>query len=238
MSRHRVVSHERIEGVFWVTQPDGTKKLATINLALGRSVYGEKILQFKGREYRLWDPYRSKLAAAIHRGLDSVPLWRGEKVLYLGAASGTTASHISDIIGLEGRIYCVEFSQRVMRELMGHVAAYRPNIIPILADARKPEDYRMTVERVDLIYCDIAQPEQAKILADNSDIFLKDGGWIMLAIKASSIDATKAPSEIFRREIATLENRGFLGLRQISLEPYDKAHLMVVAQYRRRSREE
>ncbi len=236
MSPLRVVPHERIEGGFWVTLPDGGRRLATLNLAPGWSVYGERLLSFKNREYRLWDPYRSKLAAAIYRGLDVAPIWRGGRVLYLGAASGTTASHMSDIIGLEGRIYCVEFAQRAMRELVNNVAAHRPNMIPILADARAPETYRMTVEQADLVYCDIAQPEQAKILADNSELFLKDGGWALLAIKASSIDVTKAPSEVFQRETALLEGRGFVRLMQFNLEPYDKAHLMVVTQYSRRGR--
>lgn len=236
MSPLRVEPHERIEEVFWVTLPDAGRRLATLNLAPGRSVYGEKLVSFKGREYRLWNPYRSKLAAVIHRGLDVAPVGRGGKVLYLGAASGTTASHVSDIIGLEGRIYCVEFAQRSMRELVNNVVAHRSNMIPILADARAPETYRMTVEHVDLTYCDIAQPEQAKILADNSELFLKDGGWALLAIKASSIDVTKVPSEVFQRETTLLGGRGFVGLRQFNLEPYDKAHLMVVAQYSRRGR--
>jgi fibrillarin-like pre-rRNA processing protein len=84
---------------------------------------------------------------------------------------------------------------------------------------------------VDDIYCDIAQPEQAKILADNADLFLKNGGWIMLAVKAQSIDVTKEPSEIYRREVKVLEGRGFAIEDVVHLEPYDKAHAMIVARF-------
>lgn len=50
-------------------------------------------------EYRAWNPFRSKLAAAILGGVDKIHMGPGKKVLYLGAASGTTVSHVSDIVG-------------------------------------------------------------------------------------------------------------------------------------------
>ncbi len=89
----------------------------------------------------------------------------------------------------------------------------------------------MLVGKVDDVYCDIAQSEQARVLADNADLFLVDSGWIMLAIKAQSIDVTKEPSEVYKREIETLENRGFRIEEVVHLEPYDKAHAMIVAQH-------
>ena len=225
----RVKPHEEFPGVYWAYLEDGSRRLATLNLAPGRSVYGERLIKFKGGEYRLWDPYRSKLAAAILKGLKTFPFKPGAKVLYLGAATGTTASHVSDLVGLEGKVYCVEFSERVMRELINNVCSYRPNMIPIMADARYPENYKWMVEKVDIIYCDIAQPEQAKVLADNADLFLKAGGWILLAIKAQSIDVTKEPSEVYRREINVLKERGFNIRETVHLEPYDKAHVMIIA---------
>jgi len=223
--------HPEFPGVYWTIMEDGTRKLATKNLAPGRTVYGERLIHFKGVEYRLWDPYRSKLAAAILKNLKTVPIKPGHKVLYLGAASGTTASHVSDIVGEDGHVYCVEFAARAIRELVNNVCAFRPNMSPILEDARMPEKYAMLVEKVDDIYCDIAQPEQAKILADNAQLYLKSGGWIMLAIKAQSIDVTKEPSEIYKREIKTLEKRGFEIKEIVHLEPYDKAHAMIVAKF-------
>jgi fibrillarin-like pre-rRNA processing protein len=84
------------------------------------------------------------------------------------------------------------------------------------------------VGKVDNIYCDIAQLEQAKVLADNADMFLVKGGWIMLAIKAQSIDVTKEPTQIYEQEIETLQNRGFDVKESVHLEPYDKAHAMII----------
>jgi fibrillarin-like pre-rRNA processing protein len=225
-----VKPHPRFPEIYWVTVEDGARRLATKNLAAGTSVYGERLIKFKHNEYRLWDPYRSKLAAAILKGLDTVPIHPDHRVLYLGAASGTTASHISDIVGEGGNVYCVEFASRSLRELVNNVCVFRYNMSPILADARLPESYSRMVQRVDSIYCDVAQPEQARILADNADMFLAEGGGVMLAIKAQSIDVTKEPSVVYQREISILEARGFHVSQVVGLEPYDKAHTMVVAQ--------
>jgi len=225
-----VKPHPRFPEIYWVTLEDGTRKLATKNFAPGKTVYGERLVKFKKVEYRLWDPYRSKFAAALLKGLETVPIQPDHKVLYLGAASGTTASHVSDIVGDGGHVYCVEFASRSMRELVNNVCTFRYNMSPILADARLPERYSTLVGKVDNIYCDIAQPEQARVLADNSDLFLVDGGWVMLAVKAQSIDVTKEPSEIYEREINILKTRGFQVKEVVHLEPYDKAHVMIVAE--------
>jgi len=227
----RVRPHPLFQAVYQVVLEDGAQRLATKNLAPGRSVYGEKLVKYERVEYRVWDAFRSKLAAAILKGLETVPIKPGHTVLYLGAASGTTASHVSDIIGEKGHVYCVEFASRSMRDLVDNVCNYRINMSPILEDARFPEKYAMFLtRRVDDIYCDIAQSEQAKVLADNADRFLKKSGWIMLAVKSQSIDVTKEPSEIYKREVKVLEKRGFRAEEIVHLEPYDKAHAMIVAQ--------
>jgi len=228
-----VKPHEKYYGVYIVELDDGSLKLATKNLTPGHRVYMEKLYRIGGEEYREWNLYRSKLAGALANGLSEQPIREGHRILYLGIASGTTASHISDIIGPSGRIYGVEFAPRVMRELV-LVAEVRKNIYPILGDARKPHEYRHVVETVDGIYADVAQPDQAAIVADNASLFLKDGGYLLLAIKARSIDVTKEPSEIYKREIDTLKQRGFEILDAVHLEPYDKDHAMIYAVYRRK----
>ncbi len=220
--------HPRFPAIYIATLEDGSQRLATENFAVGRTVYGERLVKLKGVEYRIWDPYRSKLAAAILKGLQTVSIQPDNKVLYLGAASGTTASHVSDIIGETGHVFCVEFASRSIRELVNNVCAFRANMSPILADARFPERYSTITGKVDNIYCDIAQPEQAKVLADNADMFLLEKGWIMLAIKAQSIDVTKEPTQVYKQEIKTLQNRGFDVKESVHLEPYDKAHAMIV----------
>jgi len=228
-----VKPHPHFPAIYQVTLEDGAQRLATKNLASGRNVYGERLIRYEGVEYRVWDAFRSKLAAAILKKLERVPIKPNHKVLYLGAASGTTASHVSDIVGEKGHVYCVEFASRSIRELINNVCAYRLNMLPILEDARFPEKYAMFLcGRVDDIYCDIAQPEQAKVLADNADFFLKKSGWVMLAVKAQSVDVTKEPSEVYKHEVKVLENRGFTIEDVVHLEPYDKAHAMVVAQMR------
>lgn len=224
-----VEPHPTFARVYWVTFADGKKRLATENLVPRSSVYGERLISVEGIEYRIWDPFRSKLAAAILKGLDFLPILENHTVLYLGAASGTTASHVSDIVGEKGQVYCVEFSARSIRELVNNVCVSRLNITPILEDSRTPEKYSMFVDRVDDIYCDIAQPEQAKVLADNAELFLKQDGWTMLAIKSQSIDVTKRPVDVYKQEIKVLKNRGFRISQVILLEPYDKAHAMIVS---------
>ena len=165
---HQRVKPYKFNGIHEVMLKNGSKRLATKNLAPGKNIYGERLVKFQGKEYRIWDPYRSKLAAAILKNIKKVPIKYGQKILYLGAASGTTASHISDIVGAKGHVYCVEFAPRTIRELVNNVCTSRNNISPILEDARFPSRYRMFIDRkVDAIYCDIAQPEQAKILVFN-----------------------------------------------------------------------
>lgn len=225
-----VKPHQDFAQIYWVTLEDGSPKLATKNLAPGNQVYGERLVKSEGIEYRLWEPFRSKLAASILKGLKTVPICLDQKVLYLGAASGTTPSHVSDIVGDNGHVYCVEFASRSLRDLVNNVVANRYNMSPILGDARLPESYSRMVEQVSTIYCDVAQPEQAKLLADNADMFLANGGWVMLAIKSQSIDVTKDPQEVFQKETKILESRGFNVKQVIGLEPFDKAHAMVVAQ--------
>jgi fibrillarin-like pre-rRNA processing protein len=227
----KVKPHPQFSAIYQIMLEDGSKRLGTKNLAPGRNVYGERLIRSEGVEYRVWDAFRSKLAAAILKGLSNVPIKPTHQVLYLGAASGTTASHVSDIVSEKGHVYCVEFASRSIRDLVENVCAYRINMSPILEDARLPEKYSMFVRgKVDDIYCDIAQPEQAKVLADNADLFLAKRGWVMLAVKAQSIDVTKEPSEVYRSEANVLEKRGFHVKEVVHLEPYDKAHAMILAQ--------
>jgi fibrillarin-like pre-rRNA processing protein len=222
--------HERFAGVYVAKFEDGSERLATRNLTPGRRVYGERLIKWGDVEYREWNPYRSKLAAAILNGLKYVPIQEGTHMLYLGAASGTTPSHVSDIVGERGLIYSVEFSPRVFREFMEKLVDQgRRNVVPILGDARFPFQYAHYIKGVDVVYIDIAQPVQAKILADNADYFLKKGGHVMLVIKAMSIDVTKEPSETFKQEINALKERGYEVLDTVHLEPYDVAHAMVIA---------
>ncbi len=219
------VKESKLEGIF-IT--DG--KFATKNLILGEKVYGEQFVKEENIEYRVWDFYRSKPAAALKKGLKIFPLKLGMKILYLGIASGTTASHFSDIIGSGGIIYGVDVAERVLRDLV-RVAEKRGNIVPILADARKPEEYASSVEKVDLVYEDVASDDQIPIMIRNCEKFLKEGGYAMIAIKSQSIDVTKPPKEVYKQALAELEKH-FEILDKVELDPYEKHHLFVVMKFK------
>ena len=213
--------HPEVEGVY----VEGTR-LFTRNLVSGKRVYGETLVVHNDAEYRDWSPNRSKLAAYIRQGGRYVPIGKRSNVLYLGAANGTTASHVSDIV-TEGSVYCVEFSPRSFRDLVG-VCADRGNMIPILGDATRPQEYSFAVGEVDVVYQDVAQKGQARILMSNMETFSARYG--MLAIKSRSEDVTAVPKEMFRKVVSSLREKGYKVLDSLPLGPYEKDHAMVVVE--------
>jgi len=205
-------------------------RLATTNITPGITFYKEEVKTINGVEYRVWNPFKSKLSAAILKGLDIEILKGIKKILYLGASTGTTISHLSDILYKEGYIYAVEIAPRVMMEFINRLVKYRNNVIPLFYDARLPEEYLDIVDRdIDILYCDVAQPDQTKIALDNSDIFLKRGGKLLIAIKARSIDAVLPVKEIYRKEVEYIISRGYNVIKVVDLEPYEKEHSIVYA---------
>ncbi|XP_063168032.1 rRNA 2'-O-methyltransferase fibrillarin isoform X1 [Candoia aspera] len=228
-----IVEPHRHEGVFICRGKEDA--LVTQNLVPGESVYGEKRISVEDGEakveYRAWNPFRSKLAAAILGGIDQIHIKPGAKVLYLGAASGTTVSHVSDIVGPEGLVYAVEFSHRSGRDLI-NVAKKRTNIIPVIEDARHPHKYRMLIGMVDVIFADVAQPDQSRIVALNAHNFLKNGGHFVISIKANCIDSTAAPEAVFASEVKKMQQENMKPQEQLTLEPYERDHAVVVGIYR------
>ena len=215
------------QNIFWF-QIDGEKKLATENLIPKNQVYNEKLVKIKGTEYRIWNPFRSKLAATIMNGLKDFPFMQKSSVLYLGVSTGTTISHISDIVGQNGIIFGVEHTSRVARDFLDRVASHRKNIIPIIQDARKPQEYFSVFKKVDVAYVDIAQPDQTDIAIANCKMYLKSNGYLFLVIKTRSIDVTKDPKKVISNEIKKLEP--LFEIKQIiNLQPYDKDHAIVIA---------
>lgn len=215
--------------------------LVTKNITPGESVYGEKRISVESpkdtalangdaadnqpsslkTEYRVWNPFRSKLAAGILGGLDDIFVRPGVKVLYLGAASGTSVSHVADIVGSSGVVYAVEFSHRSGRDLI-NMATHRTNVIPIIEDARHPQRYRMLVPMVDVIFADVAQPDQARIVGLNAQNYLKVGGGMVISVKANCIDSTAAPEAVFAREVQKMKDERFKPLEQLTLEPFER----------------
>ena len=212
---------------FWI-QVEGEKKLVTQNLVPGNQVYNEKLVQHKGSEYRIWNPFRSKLAAAIMNDLKNFPFNQKSDVLYLGVSTGTTISHISDIVNQGGTIFGIEHASRVARDFLDRVASHRKNIVPIIQDARRPEEFFSVYKKVDIVYVDIAQPDQTNIAIENCRLYLKSGGYLFLVIKTRSIDVVKDPKMVIKDEIKKLETL-FEIKQTIDLHPYDKDHAMVIA---------
>ncbi len=213
-------------GIFDVYEEQKGKRrlLYTKSFAPGFNVYGEKVVRSKGDEYREWDPRRSKLAAAIMNGCPNIFIRKGNVVLYLGASTGTTVSHVSDIVGGEGFIFALDFAPRVVRELV-FVCEKRDNIAPLLEDAHHPEEYRDKVADVDIVYQDIAQKDQVEIFLKNADMFLKKGGYGLLCVKSRSIDVTRKPKDIFA-EVRTKLEKGIIIVDSRDLGPYEKDHMM------------
>ncbi|KAI9808140.1 MAG: Small subunit processome complex component [Sarcosagium campestre] len=227
--------------------------LLTKNLTPGESVYGEKRISIDTpvnttaatngdaalvstkTEYRVWNPFRSKLAVGILGGLDDIFIRPGAKVLYLGAASGTSVSHVADIVGPTGVVFAVEFSHRSGRDLI-NMATHRTNVIPIIEDARHPQKYRMLVGMVDVIFADVAQPDQARIVGLNAHLYLKQDGGTLVSVKANCIDSTAEPEAVFAREVQKMREERIKPLEQLTLEPFERDHCIVVGRYVRGSK--
>jgi fibrillarin-like pre-rRNA processing protein len=222
MSIARGIRPAGMDNVYFI-ELDGKEMLSTMT-----HFPDQDAIEFEGKTYRPWNPATSKLASMIMKGM-KIPLNRGSKVLYLGAASGTTVTRVSDIAD-EGLVYSVEFAPRPARDLLRAIED-RVNVIPIVADARYPEKYPPFIDSVDVIYQDVAQPGQAGIAIANADKYLKPGGTLIMAIKAKSISATGNVGDIYREELESLE-KSFDVLEKMSLEPLHHDHLAVLCKYR------
>ncbi len=192
----------------------------------GKKVYGEILAKDGKYEYREWDAWKSKLCSAIKKGVSQIGLREGNTVLYLGASTGTTVSHVSDIVTNSGFVFAVEFAPRVTRDLV-FLAKDRKNIAPILESATRPEKYADRVCQVDIVYQDIAQRDQANIFLKNCDWYLKEGGFGLLCVKARSIDISKKPREVYQETRKILEEK-LTVVEYRELDPYQKDHCIFI----------
>ena len=206
---------------------------ATKNYVPGQIVYGERLYTDPKTkiEYRTWDPFRSKLASCISVNMPSIPENLNEsRILYLGAATGTTVSHLSDIVAdSKGVIYAVEFSVRPARKLI-QLSQQRKNIVPIVVDARFPERYFAQVWFADFIFQDISQINQAQIFIDNVDVFLRPKGKGILIIKIKSIDTVAPEEEVVSDQLTILEKHGLKILEIKDISTFEKAHRAVLVE--------
>jgi len=215
----------KFKGLYTVKK--GKKVLfATKSLVPGKDVYGEDVVKQGKDEYRVWDSKRSKLGAALAKKISQLGIYPGTKVLYLGASTGTTSSHVSDLVGKDGMVFALDFAPRTTRELV-YLCEQRSNMAPILGDARRPAEFAQYVTLVDAVFQDIAQRDQAEIFIRNCDAFLKKGGFGILTVKARSVDVAKKPKQVFNQVRAYLENKiTIVDYRE--LDPYEKDHCIFV----------
>ena len=219
------ITQHKFQGVYILKKG---KKIAylTKSLVPGADVYGEFIHKQGGAEYREWEPKRSKLGAALMKNVSQLGIYPGGKVLYLGASTGTTASHVSDVVGEEGIVFALDFAPRTTRELV-YLCEQRENMAPIMADARHPEKYSQYVTLVDTVFQDIAQRDQAEIFIKDCNAFLKKGGFGVLAVKSRSVDVAKKPKQVFKEVRAYLENKiTIVDYRE--LDPFEKDHCIFI----------
>lgn len=201
------------------------RDLYTKNLDPGRDVYGEVLVADGGVEYRRWNPKRSKVSAALHSGLTTLPFKEDSVVLYLGASSGTTVSHISDICE-KGLIFSVEFSVPPFTKLT-QLSKRRGNIIPILEDANHPERYAQYLSKADVMVQDISQRNQAEILMLNARTFARADTPMLFAVKSRSIDAAKAPSLVFEKVKSELSGLCRI-VQTVDISSYEEDHVLFV----------
>jgi fibrillarin-like pre-rRNA processing protein len=215
--------YKHFKGIYAI---EGKRAIYTKSLAPGKNVYNEKIVKYDNNEYRDFNPKRSKLAAGLVKGISQTGIKPGAIVLYLGASTGTTVSHVSDIIDKEGFVFALDFAPRVVRELI-FLCEERPNIAPLLEDAFHPLRYLDKVCLVDVVFQDIAQRNQVEIFLRNIDIYLKKDGFGLLCIKARSVDVTKKPKTIFKEIKRYLEDKVTI-VDYKELDPYEKDHCIFV----------
>jgi fibrillarin-like pre-rRNA processing protein len=202
------------------------RELYTRNLRPGERVYGEELIVEEGLEYRHWDPWRSKLAAYLLNGADRLPYDRPRRVLYLGAAHGTTLSHLSDLLP-DAQLFGIEKSAGSFGTLLA-LARRRPNLFPILADAQLPERYQADVGQIDFLYQDIAQRNQADVFAENLTATLSGTGRGMLMLKVRSVTQRRSTAAVVAESRTTLTRQGWRVVDQRSLAPFSRDHVALV----------
>ena len=217
------------DAIFWVTVRN-EKKLATLsNMSTNRD-YKENLVQTNGKRYSIWNPYTSKLAAAIINGMEIFPILKKTKILYLDPTSEKTIKHISDIVGINGKIFVVRNIMKNSKNFLEQIAKNRSNIFTIIPDKTNPARLTGMTEMVDVIYIDIAEHNQTEIAIQNCKNHLRIGGFLMLIVTTKNIDFANNPSKKNQEERKKLQT-SFDIIQEINLTDFFKEYSMVIAKY-------
>ncbi len=212
-----------MEPTVWTGVYRDGRDLFTVNAEPGVRVYGEATRSVGGREFREWDPFRSKLAALLLKAPPADVLGTPRRILYLGGAHGTTVSHLADAFPTTP-IFVVEKSPTAFAPLLA-LARRRENLLPLLADAQLPERYRADVGEVDLLYQDVAQRNQAGIFVENARVLLADGGRGILMLKVRSVTQRRSAAAVVAEARAELGRGGFPVRSETPLLPFSREHV-------------
>ena len=217
------------DAIFWVTVRN-EKKLATLSNMSTNQDYKENLVQTNGKRYSIWNPYTSKLAAAIINGMEIFPILKKTKILYLDPTSEKTIKHISDIVGINGKIFVVRNIMKNSKNFLEQIAKNRSNIFTIIPDKTNPARLTGMTEMVDVIYIDIAEHNQTEIAIQNCKNHLRIGGFLMLIVPTKNIDFTSNPSKKNQEERKKLQT-SFDIIQEINLTDFFKEYSMVIAKY-------
>lgn len=215
--------------IFWITVKN-KKKLATLNNASINEVYNEKLIKINGKQYNLWNPYTSKLAAAIVNGMEIFPILKKTKVLYLNGTIEKTLSHISDIIGVNGKIFILRDINENSKNFLENVMNDRTNVFTITRDNGDPAKFSSKTEMVNVVYVDITQHNETEVAIQNCKRYLTDGGFLMLVVPTKKIDFVNNPNGQNLEEIQKLQS-SFEIIQQINLTDFFKEHSMIIAKF-------
>ena len=219
----------KADTIFWITVKN-KKKLATLNNASINEVYNEKIIKINGKQYNLWNPYTSKLAAAIVNGMEIFPILEKTKVLYLNSTIEKTLSHISDIIGVNGKIFILRDINENSKKFLDNVMNDRTNVFTITRDNGDPAKFSSKSEMVNVVYVDITQHNETEVAIQNCKRYLRDGGFLMLVVPTKKIDFVNNPNGQNLEEIQKLQS-SFEIIQQINLTDFFKEHSMIIAKF-------
>ena len=219
----------KADTIFWITVKN-KKKLATLNNASINEVYNEKLIKINGKQYNLWNPYTSKLAAAIVNGMEIFPILKKTKVLYLNGTIEKTLSHISDIIGVNGKIFILRDINENSKKFLDNVMNDRTNVFTITRDNGDPAKFSSKTEMVNVVYVDITQHNETEVAIQNCKRYLTDGGFLMLVVPTKKIDFVNNPNGQNLEEIQKLQS-SFEIIQQINLTDFFKEHSMIIAKF-------
>ena len=219
----------KADTIFWITVKN-KKKLATLNNASINEVYNEKLIKINGKQYNLWNPYTSKLAAAIVNGMEIFPILKKTKVLYLNGTIEKTLSHISDIIGVNGKIFILKDINENSKKFLENVMNDRTNVFTITRDNGDPAKFSSKTEMVNVVYVDITQHNETEVAIQNCKRYLTDGGFLMLVVPTKKIDFVNNPNGQNLEEIQKLQS-SFEIIQQINLTDFFKEHSMIIAKF-------